>query len=297
MQKLLPLILSLFVSYAHAEALLDWTRAEDRRTISASLVSVSDEGKVKLKLENGKIAEIEVSVLIPEHKARLDELEQSAVETEEISSKPTMESISPKDGSSKIHIYKPALYLSEEGEMKNRPIAFLYSAGGKSLSVVKRLQSAADELGWVLVGVDAYSNAKSKKNRSAVMADSRKAFEWAAENLVFDSDKIVFGGMSGGAWWSYMSASELTQDAAGILAFGGWTSNMYDKDYSRKMAVALVNGNGDKGAITYEKKDTDFLEKRTKATVEKFRFPGGHILAPSEKALEAARWIHETKEF
>ena len=193
--------------------------------------------------------------------------------------------------------YKPASYVDAKSDNEERPIAFLYSPSGKSKSLVNRLKLAADELGWVLVGVDAYSNKKVEKSRSKVMGDTKIAFDWAKKNLSFDSKKIVFGGLSGGAWWSYQSASELTQKTAGILAFGGWMSNMYDKDYSRKMAVALINGDKDKGSLLYEEKDSKFLEKRTKSEVRAFRFSGGHVLAPSDKALEAARWIHQTKEF
>lgn len=299
--KIAVYYLLFLISYTQAKDLTGvqpWTRAHDNKTISASFISFDDEiNIITLKLKNGKTVKVDAAILTPEHRSRLESLHKKAALNTETRSKPTMETITPKLGGPKIHIYKSALYIDAEDDQKFNPILFLYSPSGGALRIVHRLKPTADKLGWVLVGVDAYSNAKAKKNRSEVMENTKIAYNWAKKNLTFDSKKIVFGGFSGGAWWSYQSASELTKKAAGILAFGGWMSNMYSQNYSRKMAVALVTGDKDKGALTYEEPDTNFLKKSTHSEVKVFHFPGAHVLAPSEKALEAARWIHTTKEF
>jgi predicted esterase len=300
----LPLFLIFFpVTLACGDEVLEmqnWTRDKDKKSISASLHSFDlDRDKVTLKLKEGKVVDIKVSDLVPDHISRLKDLDKEIKIKEEAASKPRLTSQILEDGGAyKIHVYKPAGYIDDSPSSRNRPIAFLYSPGGDSMSMVERLKLVSDELGWVIVGVDAYANTESLEDKyEERMKNTKAAFEWAKNHISFDSKKIVFGGMSGGAWWSYQSASDLTKEAAGILAFGGWMGNMYDKKYSKKMAVAMVNGDMDKNAIHYEEKDGDFLKKRASCEVNTFHFPGGHVLAPSDVALEAARWIHQTMEF
>ncbi|MGD9417403.1 MAG: hypothetical protein Q7R22_000570 [Verrucomicrobiota bacterium JB025] len=278
----------------------DWTRAKDNNSISASLLSFDlDQDRVSLKLKNGKVVDIKASILIPAHIARLEQLDSENKAKQEAASKPRLSSHTPEGGGGfKVHVYKPAGYIDDSPSSKTRPIAILYTGSGRSITVVDRLKAASDELGWVLVGVDAYKNTSSLEDRyEERMEHTKTAFEWIRNNISFDPNKMVFGGMSGGAWWSYQSASDLTKEAAAILAFGGWMGNMHDKKYSRKMAVAMVNGDKDKNALSYEEKDGDFLKRKASCTVKTFHFPGAHILAPSEVALEAARWIHTTKKF
>jgi len=74
-------------------------------------------------------------------------------------------------------------------------------------------------------------------------------------------------------------------------------SGEYHLKFPRKMAVAIVNGDKDKGARTWELKDMKFLEEKARADVKLFHFPGGHVMAPSDICLKAAKWIHETKQF
>ena len=277
-----------------------WTRMADNVTISAELMSFdSSTNKVKLKLKNGKQAEIDASILIEPHRDRLAKRAEETAAKKLAAAKSRLESFVPENGGGhKIHVYKPAGYMEKDSSSLTRPIAFLYSAGGNSMSLVKRLKPVADELGWVLVGVDAYRNTKSLEDRyKERMKDTQIAFEWVKKNLYFDAKKIVFGGMSGGGWWSYQSASDLTREAAGILSFGGWMGNMHDKKYSKKMAVAMINGDKDKNANSCIEKDEAFLKRKASAKIKVYHFPGGHVLAPSDVALEAARWIHETKGF
>ena len=291
--------LGALVSAASA-AMEQWTRERDGATIRAELKEFDAEsGEVSLKLEDGRDAVISEAILIEAHRQRLQKIAAEIAAKEEASKKPRLETVTPEDGGGhKLHVYKPAGYLDGDPANRKRPIAFLYAPGGHSMRVLKRLKPAAGELGWVLVGVDAYRNTKSVEHRyDERMDNTASAFEWVEENVEFASDKIVFGGMSGGAWWSYQSASDLTRDAAGILAFGGWMGKMHDKRYSRDMAVVMINGSKDKNAIHFETIDGDFLRDRASADVKIFRFSGGHTLAPADVARKAARWIHETKQF
>lgn len=275
-----------------------WVREADGRKIEAELISYDPETKqLSLAMAGGKKVVIDSSILSAEDQTYLtDHLTKRAAALESAKTG-RMESFIPDNGGGhKVHIYKPPGYIDGDASNKDRPVAFLYSPGGSSQEVLDRLQPAADELGWLLVGVDAYKNTHSLEELYQERMDhSKAAFEAVADRLVFDPQKIVFGGMSGGAWWSFQSAAELTREAAGILSFGGWMGNMHEKSYAKKMAVAQVNGNADANAINYEEIDSNFLRKRASAKVKVFRFEGGHVLAPAETALEAARWIHTQK--
>lgn len=191
--------------------------------------------------------------------------------------------------------YLPPSY-SEDGD--EFPVCFLYSPGGKSISIVKRMMPTADALGWVLIGIDAYSNKRVKAESSAGIAkDCQLIRDLALKEYHVDESKSVYGGMSGGGWWSFASTNRLDGKVAAVLSFGGWMSKEYDKDYPKNLAVAIVNGDKDEGARSWELKDMEFLKRKTRADVKMFHFPGKHVLAPSEECLKAASWIHETKGF
>jgi predicted esterase len=161
-----------------------------------------------------------------------------------------------------------------------------------------RAKLAADELGWVLIGVDAYRNSKSLEDGyEERMRHIRAAFEAAKGRVMFDPKKIVFSGMSGGAWWSYQCASELTLEAAGIIACGGWMGRMYGKRYSPRMAVAVITGDKDTSALNFVEPDGKFLKSKASAKVREFSFEGGHVMPSKELFAEAARWIHGEKKF
>lgn len=296
MNRLLHCLLAYFVAVLPVLAEFEnWTRESDQATISAELVDYDPEsGEVTLLLENRKEFTMPAGSLVAKNRERLD----SYAEKKKEAAMPRLQSFEIEGTPHKVHVYKPAGYMDGAASSGSRPIAFLYSAGGNSMSIVNNLRKSSDELGWLLVGVDAYRNTNSLEEKyEERMEMTKAAYKWVSENLTYDEEKIVFGGMSGGGWWSFQSAAELTGNAAGVLSFGGWMGRMYDKKYSRNMAVAIVNGDNDKNANTWAEKDADFLKKKFRATVKTFSFPGGHVMASEDVALQAARWIHETKEF
>lgn len=294
--------LSLFFAIGtqvHAE-IREWTRENDSKSIRAELVSFDPEsGIVRLKLETGKEVDLDQQVLTEENRIFLKAQADEIAKKREAAEKPRMESVTPPEGGGHaIHIYKPAGYLDGSETERARPLAILYAPGGNSKSLVDLVKLTSNELGWLVVGVDAYRNTTSIEDQyDERMKNTQAAFHWVSENLVFDPKKIVFGGLSGGGWWAYQSAAEVTNEAAGILSFVGWMGNMHNKRYSKDMAVAMLNGDQDKNALHFEEIDGDYLRKRASAEVKAFHFPGGHVTAPADVILEAARWIHEIKGF
>ncbi|QQL44136.1 dienelactone hydrolase family protein [Sulfuriroseicoccus oceanibius] len=277
-----------------------WTRASDGRTITADLLAFNAEtNRVTLKLSSGKESTFDASILSPDDQQRLAQFAEEEAKRIEASKHGRMESLTPENGGGhKIHIYRPPGYIDNSADSKTRPVVFVYHYRGKSQDIVEHMKLTADELGWVVVGVDAYTNTKSLEDRyDERLAQTKAAFACAQQAVNFDPNKIVFTGMSGGSWWSFQSTAEIAPEAAGVISHGGWMGNMYDQSYPRKMAVAIINGDKDKNAISYETKDTNFLEKKTRAKVRAWHFPGGHVMPTPELTLEAARWIHETKGF
>lgn len=230
---------------------------------------------------------------------KTNDIDEAANLEEDIIDRSSLESFQPVvDDGHQIHVYKPLKYAAEPAKRDLSPILFLFQPNGNSMSLLKRMKPIAEELGWLIVGVDAYRNTDSLQDQYRMrMKGTKAAYEWVMDNLVFDPKKIVFGGFSGGGWWAYQCTAEIDKSAAAVISLGGWMGNMHDKSYAKKMAVAQVNGSDDNGALAYENHDGRFMAEQRRARVKAFRFNGGHVVAPEVTLLEAARWIHSEKEF
>ncbi len=295
---------------------LIWTRTADGRTIEATLVRYdATSGMLTLRSKDGQLHLLSVDLLIEEDRRRLperasrpgatasrkDQVPQVASEAGKVvtSQKGRLESFTPEAGGGHlVHIYLPPGYVEGDPKSRSTPVLFLFSPGGNSRGMVDFARSTADKLGWVLIGVDAYRNTRSLEDRfEERMAHTRAAVKAAQARVVFDPKKIVFGGMSGGGWWSFQCAAEITREAAGILSCGGWMGEMYNKRYSPQMAVAMINGDKDKAALDWVGSDTTVLKSKANAKVQTFTFSGGHVFPPPEVFAEAARWVHQQKRF
>lgn len=290
-------------------------RSSAGTTIEAKLIENSF-GQVILETANGRRIKLMCYHLSLEDQAYLSDLKNVAVDEavpleksndiaeaanvdEAIIDRSSLESFKPVDDAGhKIHVYKPLKYAAEPAKRDLSPILFLFQPNGNSMSLLKRMKPIAEELGWLIVGVDAYRNTNSLQDQYRNrMNGTKAAYEWAMDNLVFDPRKIVFGGFSGGGWWAYQCTAEIDKRAAAVISLGGWMGNMHDKSYAKKMAVAQVNGSDDSSALAYENKDSRFMTEQRRADVKAFRFNGGHVVAPEAVLLKAARWIHSEKKF
>ena len=77
----------------------------------------------------------------------------------------------------------------------------------------------------------------------------------------------------------------------------GWIGGgeRLDMKFAKGMAVAMVNGKGDKAANSWVDRDTDALKGR-RYKVRLFECEGGHVVAPPEVLLEAMQWIKGEQE-
>ena len=271
-----------------------WTRAKDSKKIKAKLLFYNPiTGIVKFRKSNGKVLDLEASILTQENQDVLAEKAKKVVPEFFDAMKPRQQSLKLEGTNHHIHIYKPKGYVDKEKYSKYRVVIFLFSPGGRSMHLVNAFKKTADELGWLLVGMDAYANTASAER----IAECTVVYKWAQENLFFSPDRVLFGGFSGGGAFSFHSTADLEPKAAGVISLGGWLSQDYTKDYSKKMAAAIINGDNDKAANSWIHNDKKFLEDKRKAKIKVIHFPGAHVIAPPDVILDGARFIHETKEF
>lgn len=276
-----------------------WTRAEDGKSFRGEYISQDVEAKSVTITKNGKEFTLPAETFTAEDLTYLNEKAAAEAEQRKIT-EPIGESVlerhaHPKATVETYYSYLPASY-TKAGEKS--PVCFIYSPGGDSRRILDPMRKTADKLGWVLIGIDSYRNTSAKQPTDAeqITKDCVLITETAFKDFNIDPERVIFAGYSGGAWWSYRSSHAVVGDTRGILAFGGWMNNEYDRPYPRKMAVAMVNGLDDGNARSWEKKDSAAL-KESRAKVKVFTFPGGHQVPPPEKILEAATWIHETQDF
>jgi len=174
------------------------------------------------------------------------------------------------------HLYTPGNFSTNSIP----PLVIAFSPGGSGMQMVKAMKASAEQAGWLLIGVDL-----ELKMEDELLADIFK-------RVPHQLERICLAGFSGGAMRAYILSSRI-ENVAGIIAYGGWLGGKdSDRDYCRKMAVAIVNGENDKGANAWVERDKDKLRNRD-CEVKVFKFPGGHQIAPAEVSSAAIAWIEE----
>ena len=69
------------------------------------------------------------------------------------------------------------------------------------------------------------------------------------KTVTHDPEFLYMGGFSGGAYRSYEYSAKFDRPWKGIVACGGWIGGgeRLDMKFAKGMAVAMINGKGDKG--------------------------------------------------
>ncbi len=269
-----------------------WTRKADGRTLTAEFTGYDkDTGEVTLRLASGKNAKISLATL---SEADREWVEETGGATAEVAKEGRYEEITVPDVDvGRGVVYYPSRY--DPATAAKMPVCILFDSGGNSKVLVDTLRPAADELGWLLVGLDIYSNDRFTNLGFKPLFDlTETAVEHVLDTLEHDKSKVFFGGMSGGGLHAYRCSAFVYQKAAGILAFGGWLSKNHDYPYAKGMHVAIINGDQDTEANNWIEADRECLEK-LRCKVKVFDFPGGHVIAPPAVATEAVRWIHQER--
>ncbi len=185
-------------------------------------------------------------------------------------------------------VYAPATFKAEEPS----PIIVAFSPGGNGGQMINAMKTAADKMGWLLVGCNLLKNGMPDPVLEKRMED--EVLDDIFANLPHDRRRIYFAGFSGGAYRSYHLTARRKEPVAGIVAYGGWIGgeDFYKLPYRKGMTVAIINGKDDRAANSWVKRDSDVLRKH-KCTIRAFDFDGGHTLPPSETTETALQWLEE----
>jgi predicted esterase len=180
------------------------------------------------------------------------------------------------------------LYLPS-GYATNKPCAvlFAFDPGGSGESILGGYRAACEKAGWVLIGCHKI------RNGDVPEADqmAREIIRDVRTHVPHDRSREYVGGFSGGAARSYRFNRIFFNEFAGVLASGGWLGD-YDPAnfYPSRLAVAMLNGNNDKGANAYAGRDGEIL-KKCGARVKAWSFEGGHQVGGP--IVEAVAWLDE----
>jgi hypothetical protein len=188
------------------------------------------------------------------------------------------------------HVYYPTSY----SVAKKPSLLILFSPSGGGSGILKNFRQGADALGWVLVGCDKLKNGMSDEEGSEIFTDLLASIEKRVDH---DPNLLCMGGMSGGGLRAYLNSVTFERPWKGIISCGGWLggSENHGLEYPKKMAIAIVNGDGDKAANSHVAGDTQVLERR-RCKVEYITFPGGHVTGPPEIIEEAMKWVEENSQ-
>jgi len=282
------------------------------KTVEAEFVS-SKYGMVTLRTGEGKTMKISLAKLSkedqafvkknskkkPAAKSSLSFSSSSSTAVEPVAGDPEVvklmvpgkvfKRVAKGDTGISYHVYTPTGFDPENPP----PLIISFSPGGNGLQMVNSMKSSAEKAGWLLIGCNQLKN--NMKEESVVI----RKMEDELINDIFaripnDPRRIYLAGFSGGAARSYGISARREERITGIIAYGGWLGGdkFFDKPYCKYMAIAMVNGDGDKAANSWTSKDENALNRRS-CNVEEFSFEGGHAIAPANVIDDVITWLNK----
>lgn len=171
------------------------------------------------------------------------------------------------------------------------PLLVVFSPGGNGRGLMNQVRPSANKVDWMVIGCDKLKNGMKEEEERAIEKDFMKDLQTF---IPYDRTRLYYGGFSGGGARAYSMTHHFKDKCAGILAFGGWLGGADEqkRPFQRNMAVAMVNGDKDPGAASWEAADKAVLERR-RCKVKIFHFPGAHSVAPGAVIDEAIAWLNE----
>jgi dienelactone hydrolase len=290
MRFLFLLLLSLQLTCAYSAPRI-WTDTEGR-SIEAELIA-ADPGNntIDIRRSDGRTFALGWDRLSEEDRAYVEKwvrekmahLEPGSVHRREV----------PGKENTRYHYWIPP----HEKPLANRPILILFSPSGAGAAILDQVKPACEEVGWITVGVDFLRNRMLEAGFSSEAQEAifDAVLQDIQERIPHDPHRIYLGGFSGGAVRAYNLTTRRREPFAGVLAFGGWLGGEESRaraQYRRQMAVAIINGEQDRGANAHSADDRAALERRN-CRVRLFPFPGGHVVAPPEVTARAVAWMEE----
>lgn len=186
------------------------------------------------------------------------------------------------------HVYTPTGFDPENPG----PIIVAFSPSGNGRGMVNRFRESAEQLNWIVVGCDELRNNMPSDSPTDKM--THEVLDDIFKYIPHRADRIILAGFSGGGSRCFMIAREgyRPESIVGIISMGGWMGERYNDRYQRGMVVAQVNGEDDRGARTWTRRDASALGKN-RCKAREFVFPGGHVMPPTPVLLEAIAWMRQ----
>ncbi len=305
MKQLFRIILALTGLALAAEA-RTWTSLTGKQ-LEADFVSCELD-RVTLKSPQGEPFSVSLAKLSPEDQAFIRSQESPGLPPETAASAPAAESGARPAGllgqmvpgetftrtaagktAVNYHVRVPATFNPAQPP----PLVIAFSPSGKGRFMLEAIGPSTDKAGWIAVGCDKLKNGIEDGQLEVQMED--EVLEDIYRSVPHDPRRIYLAGHSGGAMRAYGLAARRKEPFAGILAYGGWMGGkeFQQQTYCPNMAVAMVNGDQDKTAISWAPGDAKALEN-SQCRVKQFSFPGGHAMkAPPEITDQCLRWLQE----
>lgn len=172
------------------------------------------------------------------------------------------------------------------------PLLVVFSPGGDGRGMMERVRSSANKVGWLVIGCDALKNDMPDDEGLAI---EKELIQELRAFIPYDPARLYYGGFSGGGSRAYHMTHHFSEPCAGILALGAWLGGSANQKspFQRDMAVAMVNGDNDRGATAWEASDKNVLEGQRGCRVKVFHFPGGHAVPPRGVIDQAIAWLDE----
>jgi hypothetical protein len=170
------------------------------------------------------------------------------------------------------------------------PLLVVFSPGGDGRGMMERVRSPANKVGWMVIGCDTLKNDMRDDEGLSI---EKELIQEIRAFIPYDPARLYYGGFSGGGARAYHMTHHFREPCAGILALGAWLGGRTNQKspFQRDMAVAMVNGDNDRGATAWEASDKNVLEEQRGCRVKVFHFPGGHAVAPRDVLDKAIDWL------
>lgn len=287
------LLLTLVLSGSSPAELRDWESADGRKIVAELVSYDAASGSLRIRRVDGseyslsreKLSQADQAYLTDYARRRDEELAAAAKAAAAVAGKTVAHDV-PGDPAATFHVYYPTVY----GKAGKLPMLILFSPSGGGPSILNSFREAAEECGWIAVGCGYLRNGMDEKVGHEVFTRMLPLIEKAVPN--HDPERLYLGGMSGGASRAFMFSAAFARPWKGVISCGGWLGTEPERDYPKRMAVAFVNGDKDRGANSYVVRDTEILEKN-RAKCRLFEFPGGHVIGPKPVLVEAMKWVEK----
>lgn len=161
------------------------------------------------------------------------------------------------------------------------PVLINHSPGGNGQPLSVKM---AEELGWLMVGLEESRNGPWKpgsENEMAALVDLRRRFN-------VDSSRIYFSGFSGGSGRAARSSLKYPDNCAGTINIGGgYGTYVPPLNVPTFFIVGSGNDCGKPGAIKC------YLQEKERRFVYIAMHSGGHSLGPQSMQDQAIQWMDD----